>query len=100
MTVRSISGIVGLLLTSVVMLACEPAEAMTRVALVIGNSAYRNVPPLANPDNDAAAFAATMTQAGFDVVDARDDLTADGMRRALREFGDKFEAATRQATGS
>ncbi|HVV40464.1 MAG TPA: caspase family protein [Nitrobacter sp.] len=93
MTVRWISGLVGLLLTAVTMLASGPADAMTRVALVIGNSAYRNVPPLANPDNDAAAFAATMKQAGFDVVDARDDLTADGMRRALRDFGDKARNA-------
>jgi len=32
----------------------QPARADNRVALVIGNSAYQNVPSLPNPLNDAA----------------------------------------------
>jgi uncharacterized caspase-like protein len=39
------------------------------VALVLGNSAYQNVPQLTNPINDGAVVAATLKAAGFDVVD-------------------------------
>ncbi len=35
-------------------LSALEAKADKRVALVIGNGAYRNVPTLANPTNDAA----------------------------------------------
>ena len=37
-----------------------PAAAEKRVALVIGNSAYENVPRLTNPSNDAADVAAKL----------------------------------------
>ena len=50
-----------------------PAFAEKRVALVLGNSAYRNVAPLTNPVNDSAKIAATLKEAGFDVVDSRRD---------------------------
>jgi TPR repeat protein len=43
-----------------------------RVAFVVGNSQYKNVPVLANPDNDARAVAAALTRAGFEVVSAFD----------------------------
>jgi hypothetical protein len=36
------------------------ARADKRVALVIGNGAYRNVPTLANPTNDAADVGAAL----------------------------------------
>jgi len=93
MTVRRYLNLFGFLLVAAVGLIGQPAWATTRVALVIGNSQYRNVPQLANPDNDAAAFAQIMKQAGFDVVDARHDLTEAEMRRALRDFGDKARTA-------
>ena len=50
------------------------ALADKRVALVIGNSGYLNVAQLPNPVNDAAAFAALLKGAGFDVVEAKMDL--------------------------
>jgi uncharacterized caspase-like protein len=93
MSLRRYLGLFGFLLLAVSVLVCQPASATTRVALVIGNSEYRNVPQLTNPDNDAAAFAQTMKQAGFDVVEARHDLTGAEMRRALRDFGDKARNA-------
>ena len=65
----------------------ESAHAGKRVALVIGNSAYQNVPRLTDPANDASAIAAMLKKAGFDSVDFRFDLKAVEMRRALREFG-------------
>ena len=58
-----------------VMLACaslpaQDALAEKRVALVIGNSAYKHVAKLANPVNDASAVANLLRTAGFDVVEA------------------------------
>ena len=53
----------------------SPAWADKRVALVIGNSAYKNVPKLTNPANDAAAIAGVLQRAGFEVVEAKRDLT-------------------------
>jgi len=83
----------GLLLVAALMLACQPALAEKRVALVIGNSKYQNAALLPNPANDAAAIAATLKGAGFDVVDSRLDLQATDMRRALREFADQARDA-------
>jgi len=48
------------------------AFAETRVALVIGNSAYTHTKPLANPANDAADMAALLDRLGFDVTTAID----------------------------
>ena len=62
------------------------AFAEKRVALVIGNSAYKNVVKLANPTNDAASVAALLKSSGFDVVEAKDNLTNRDMRRAVRDF--------------
>jgi uncharacterized caspase-like protein len=75
------------------LLVCGPALAEKRVALVLGNSAYQNVAPLANPVNDSARIAATLKEAGFDVVDSRRDLSAIDTRRALRDFADRSRDA-------
>jgi len=82
------SRIGGLFIAAALLLLVQPALAEKRVALVIGNSAYQNVPTLANPVNDGAVMSATFKAAGFDVVDYRHDLTARETRRALREFAD------------
>jgi hypothetical protein len=82
------------ILAAVLLLAvCPPALAEKRVALVIGNSAYQNVAGLPNPVNDGAVMAATLKDAGFDVVDSRHDLSAIEMRRALRDFADRARDA-------
>ena len=75
------------------LLVCGPALAEKRVALVLGNSAYQNVAPLANPVNDSAKIASTLKDAGFDVVDYRRDLSAADTRRALRDFADRSRDA-------
>ncbi|UPK03876.1 caspase family protein [Bradyrhizobium sp. 170] len=75
------------------LLVSEPAFAEKRVALVLGNSNYQNVAPLANPVNDSARIAATLKDAGFDVVDSRRDLSAADTRRALRDFADRSRDA-------
>jgi uncharacterized caspase-like protein len=82
-----------LFLAAVLLLVCQPALADKRVALVIGNSAYQNVPALPNPVNDGAVIAATLKNAGFDVVDARRNLSSTDMRRALRDFTDAVRDA-------
>jgi hypothetical protein len=74
----------GFFLAAALLLLCQPALADKRVALVLGNGAYQNVPQLPNPANDSAMIAATLKNAGFDVVDSRRDLPALEMRRALR----------------
>jgi uncharacterized caspase-like protein len=65
-----------------------PASAEKRVALVMGNSAYKNASLLANPVSDSDAISATFRSAGFDVVELRHDLKVGEMRRALRDFSD------------
>ena len=75
------------------LLVSEPAFAEKRVALVLGNSNYQNVAPLANPVNDSARIASTLKDAGFDVVDSRRDLPAAETRRALRDFADRARDA-------
>lgn len=78
---------------TVLIAALTPALAEKRVALVIGNSDYQNVAPLTNPSNDAAAIAAVLTKANFDVVDAKSNLTGIEMKRTLRDFGNKVRDA-------
>jgi uncharacterized caspase-like protein len=75
-------------LAALLLLVCQPAFAEKRVALVLGNSAYQNAPALANPVNDGSVIAAKLTEAGFDVVDSRHDLSASQTRRALGDFAD------------
>lgn len=81
------------LLTALVLFAigsfgADPALAERRVALVMGNSAYRNVAQLPNPVNDAAAMSALLKAAGFDSVEAKLDLGIADMRRAISNFSD------------
>jgi formylglycine-generating enzyme required for sulfatase activity len=74
-------------------LTSQPAFAEKRIALVMGNSAYQKVAPLANPANDASAMSAMLNGAGFDVVELKLDLKANEMRRALRDFTDNARTA-------
>jgi TPR repeat protein len=60
-------------------------RAETRVALVIGNGAYREVAKLANPLNDASDIAAELKTLGFKVT-LGVDLDQAGMERAIAEF--------------
>jgi hypothetical protein len=68
------------------------ALADKRVAFVVGNSAYRNVAPLANPAIDAKSMAKLLRNVGFDVVEGA-NLTRDKMTERLLEFGKKAEGA-------
>jgi hypothetical protein len=59
-----------------------------RVALVIGNSAYKDA-PLSNPVNDARAIAKVLQESGFGVI-LRENSDQRSMLSALREFGDRL----------
>jgi len=62
----------------------DRALAADRLALVIGNSGYKNA-PLANPANDAKLMAATLETAGFKVTRII-DADQKSMKRALMKF--------------
>ncbi len=47
-------------------IGCGSARAEKRVALVIGNSAYKSAPRLTNPVNDATLVGGMLKKAGFD----------------------------------
>jgi tetratricopeptide (TPR) repeat protein len=64
-----------------------------KVALIVGNSAYRNVQPLANPARDAKLIASTLRDLGFATVTLAPDLTRDKFFAALHEFGTQAERA-------
>lgn len=80
-----------LLLPLLVVLVSASGALAAKTALIIGNSAYRDVAPLDNPARDADLAARTFAALGFDtrvVLDA----DAAAMRAALAAF--KQEAAT------
>jgi uncharacterized caspase-like protein len=62
------------------------ALADKRVALVIGNSSYVNVPRLPNPANDAPAVADLFKAVHFDSVQLRLDTGIADLRRAVSDF--------------
>ena len=63
-----------------------PAVAGSRVALIVGNSAYQHAAALPNPARDAKAMAATFQKAGFDVVNAAYNVSNLEFKRAMRQF--------------
>ncbi len=70
-------------------LLCSSAfAAEQRVALVIGNAAYR-VDPLDNAVNDARLVASSLKQASFDVTLA-ENLDRRSLQGALRAFGERL----------
>ncbi len=63
-----------------------------RIALVIGNSAYKEA-PLRNPANDARAISEALSATGFTVT-VIENATQVTMRRAVRNFGDELARAS------
>ena len=80
-----------LMLSASVLLGASSAFAENRVALVIGQSAYRSVPALPNPANDAKAVTQLLTDSGFEVSTAS-DLSQDQMREQVSAFAGKVAA--------
>jgi len=70
-----------------------PARATERrVALVIGNSAYTNAPPLDNPVHDATAMRDKLQSLGFDVI-AGFDLTKAETQAVIAKFAQASRGA-------
>ena len=65
----------------------------SRIALVIGNSGYKNVAVLPNPRRDAETIAATLRAVGFQTVELDGDLTRERMMKALRDFAEEADKA-------
>lgn len=72
--------------------AILPALAEKRVALVIGNSDYLDVPALENPRNDAEDVAAALKRLGFETTLSLDS-DRSAMQAAIDEFAGKVEGA-------
>ncbi|MGN6114577.1 MAG: caspase family protein [Nitrobacter sp.] len=78
-------GLVSALLTFV-----SPALAAKRVALVIGNNDYRNVPKLQKAVNDARTMGDTLRQLGFSVMVAENQ-TRQAFSQTLLAFDQQIE---------
>src|SRR5205809_5418851 len=78
--------VAGLLVSS------NAAFADKRVAFVVGNGAYKNVPALPNPAVDARSMAKVLRNVGFDVVEGV-NLSRDKMTEKLLDFGKKAQGA-------
>ncbi|MBB4370773.1 tetratricopeptide (TPR) repeat protein [Bradyrhizobium sp. cir1] len=64
-----------------------------RVALVIGNGAYKNVHALPNPPRDSKLIAGVLRDVGFQTVISVSDLTRDKFFDALKAFAEEAEKA-------
>jgi hypothetical protein len=73
------------IVAAAVVFGSQAALAESRIALVIGQSAYRAVVPLPNPVNDAKAMAQMLGDAGFEVQSAS-DLSQNDLRAKIGEF--------------
>ena len=80
------------LLLSLQFCAAHAAFAESRVALVIGQSAYRAVPALPNAANDGKRMTELLGNAGFDVT-AAPDLAQNDMRQTISDFAAKVAAS-------
>jgi Caspase domain/Cyclophilin type peptidyl-prolyl cis-trans isomerase/CLD len=71
----------------------EPSASVgRRVALVIGNSSYKNMPKLTNPKNDATDVGQALKNLNFDTIVAT-DLDRVGMNDAISRFARKVTDA-------
>jgi hypothetical protein len=71
------------------------ALAESRIALVVGNGNYLNVPSLANPAGDASLMASTLKRLGFKLVGdgAQINLDKKAFDSAVRSFGSQLQGA-------
>ncbi|WP_076858719.1 caspase family protein [Bradyrhizobium mercantei] len=83
--------LLSLMIPAAILLGGAPALAENRLALVIGQSAYKSVPALPNPANDARAVSQMLTDAGF-AVTAASDLSQDEMRARISDFAGQVAA--------
>jgi hypothetical protein len=84
-----------MLVAALLVVATHPASAEKRIALVVGNSAYKNITPLDNPSKDASLMADTLGLLGFTLVGGRAQLDLDkgAMDLAVQSFGRQVQGA-------
>ncbi len=75
---------------ALILFMCAPAWAAKKVALIIGNDAYSEVPALQKAVNDARAVSQTMATIGFD-VDLGENLTRRQINDKFSRFLDRIE---------
>src|SRR5438876_12403668 len=73
------------IIPAAILLCSVPAWAENRMELVIGQSAYKSVPALPNPGNDAKAMTQLLTDSGFEVSSAA-YLSKNEMRAAVIDY--------------
>jgi formylglycine-generating enzyme required for sulfatase activity len=76
------------LIVTALLTAMLPSYAQ-RLALVIGNSAYRGIGFLSNPVNDAKDLARVLYRLGFEVT-LRQNLNQEQMETVIDQFGEKL----------
>jgi hypothetical protein len=79
------------IIAAAILLGSHAAFAENRMALVIGQSAYKAVVALPNPANDAKAMAGLLGDAGFEVTTAP-DLSQNELRETVGDFAAKVAA--------
>jgi hypothetical protein len=89
---RRMPYLLGLIVAAIALCAAADANAQSRVALVVGNSAYTKVPRLANPAHDAEDMAGALRRLGFTVNNVP-DADFNTFRRALLDFNRAAPAA-------
>jgi len=82
LNMKNLLGAATLILLS---LFSDPAHAADRVALVIGNSNYKLIGALPNPEADATAIADSLRRLGYEATLVLNTSESD-MRRAVRQF--------------
>jgi hypothetical protein len=65
---RALGATLAVSLVALLPMVAQPAHAQKRVALVIGNNDYKNVPKLQKAVNDARTMGETLKQLGFSVM--------------------------------
>jgi len=78
-----------------ILTGADTARADKRVALVVGNSAYKNIARLDNPANDAKLMANTLRRLGFTLIGngAQIDLDKAAFDNAAQNFGRQLQGA-------
>jgi uncharacterized caspase-like protein len=87
-TMRRLLFLIGLMASAVITIA--PARAEKRVALVIGNNDYRNVPKLQKAVNDARSIGDALKALGFSVMVAENQ-TRQAFSQSLLAFDQSVE---------
>jgi Caspase domain len=87
----SLRAVVAWSLVASSLLLAQPAHAEKRVALVIGNNDYKNVPKLQKAVNDARTMGDTLRQLGFSVMVAENQ-TRQAFSQTLLAFDNAIES--------